>query len=278
MMLIGIFSAISFINTEIQQLRTIVDRADKDIAEHLPEDDELDWDGSILTSTSEYIFVQYPQEFSDVEGLPKQFGVIAAQPTDENTNEGILAGLAAQPSKSPPLFVITQDTIFVRQLGDVGLGSLLQGSNQTGDIKGYQWSYFELSDILEPIEPFSLTKTSATKVAQKQLQPLAHEYLDILAFASPLVIIVTLLASRFFGAVVNAGLIYLISFTTSQRFPYRPLLKLSLVATIPAEIVQQIAELSLPEYASTFGLIVFWIIVGVTMLSLQRPQARRSVA
>lgn len=211
-----------------------------EIRNQYPSDLILSWDGESLNSSITPLSVSYPTFFNPSEWLlPENFIEINTHQSDFEIKENTLLS-------------VTSDSLTINSMG-----------NQ---------EQFSLPELLGN-QSFELNREVAVNFIDQTSQSDIRNWLLTIALILSFISWIGVLFSRLILALVESFIGYLMLNITGRKEGYWRIFQISLYILIPAEIIYQTSVQVVPDFASAFLTLSFWVMFLAILFSLRRDQA-----
>lgn len=244
MLLVGAVFGIVRAVTDSSWWYSQVQQARSELVSAFPTDLELKWDGSQLTSSQPITAVAYPANFTQLAHeleLPSQAAQFSLQPTNETDQP-------SQPTSDPnSLLHVTNTQVSIRTIS---------GSRQT----------VLLSDVVGT-QPLSITKNTIADQSAAVLQTWTRPVFVAVGTLSTVLLMATLVVSRFFIALIESLFCFLLLRALGQPMTYVTLVRYSLHVLVFAEIANQVAQLLYPTLSVSWVSVSYWMLMSFILLS-----------
>lgn len=218
----------------------LVSNSLNEVENHYPSNLEITWNGESLNSSISPLSVSYPSFFNPSEWLlPENFIDINTHQQDFEPNENTFLSL-------------TSDSLTINSMGSQ--------------------EQFRLPDLLGN-QSFEVNREVVVNFIDQTNDGEIRNWLIVIAVILSLISWIGVLFSRLILAVVESAIGYLMLNIAGRKESYSKIFQISLYILIPAEIIYQISIQVVPEFASAFLTLSFWVMFIAILFSLRKDQA-----
>jgi hypothetical protein len=246
--LIGVIHAGQFYFDAWKKITSQITEIGHETLEKFPENLTLTWSNQTFSYTPpEVVSVPYPQSLSTQQTHPLAF----LSPTASHT--ATLKENAAQST----LLIVSPDQVLI--------------NDGQGDWTESQWKNLRL-----PVQDLTITKQTLPALFTQFEKYVAENQLFILGaiwIIGPLLFVV----SKLWLALLDTAIIYFFWYISGQRWPFSRVYILTLLVTLPAEIIVIIAQLIYGPINFPLGAITYWIcLIGVVLYQSYQDRSLKS--
>ena len=230
----GIIQSVRVGLVTVPQLTSYADQVISDVVTQYPSDLTFTWDGAKLGSKYSDLSISYPEDISPREyALPPKAGFYTSTEVAQSELSEYQENLV----------VITPEKIYIQEVSG-------------------EWSSNELSLLLEPVGPTTVTKSTvlAWKELWKSQLPETQRFIQVAAGSA---YFFYYHLKSLFGTVIRAGLLFFIFslWLQKSRVSFLSTAKLAALFTIPSNLVETLLLLLYGSDTYALSSMLFWVLV-----------------